>query len=358
MPVELVAGLVPWAIAACLLAVVLTGLVRRVALRREWLDVPNRRSSHVAATPRGGGVALVIVILPAVVLSLQSGGTPAWPVIVTVVAGAMAIAAIGLLDDFHPLSIPGRLAVQVLAVAAGLWATGGVPSIDIGDLRLEPGLPGQLVLGVGCVWFVNLFNFMDGIDGIAAAEAAFIGIAAALLVGPQGDGDGLALAWAMLGAASLGFLAWNWAPARIFMGDVGSGFLGFVIAMLLVQSVRAGTLSVWAALVLVAPFLVDTTLTLVRRMARGERWYLAHRTHAYQWLARRWASHARVTALSIAVNVLAIGPLAWACERHPSEAPLIAAGVIVALSVALWRAGAGRPEPAGAGMKGTPGGDA
>jgi Fuc2NAc and GlcNAc transferase len=344
MAADLPGGFVQWAVVACLATAVLTAVVRRIALRRNWLDVPNRRSSHVSATPRGGGVALVPVVLPAVALGVGAGGAPLWPGVVLVSAAAAAVAAIGLLDDFRPLSIPTRLAVQALAVAAGFAVIGGVPALDVGTLRIALGLPGQLLLGLGCIWFVNLFNFMDGIDGIAAAEAAFVGIAAAVLVRLAGGAAALALAWTVLGSASLGFLAWNWAPARIFMGDVGSGFLGFSIAMLLVASVHARTLSAWTAVVLVAPFLVDTTLTLLRRMARGERWYRPHRLHAYQWLARRWGSHARVTTLAILVNVLVIGPLALACQTHPARAPLIAAAVVVALSAILWRAGAGRPE--------------
>jgi Fuc2NAc and GlcNAc transferase len=332
-----------WALASCLVAVALTKLARMLALRLAWLDVPNRRSSHAITTPRGGGIALVVVILVAVAYGLDQAGTPPW-VVATLSVAAVAVASIGLVDDFRPLSIPVRLAVQVIAVAAGLAAIGGIPYLEIGGLRIVLGPLGQLLVGVACVWFVNLYNFMDGIDGIAAAEAAFVGLMAAWLVSAPGSGPGLSLAWAGLGGASLGFLVWNWAPARIFMGDVGSGFLGFAIAMLLVHSIHEERLSTWTAIVLVAPFLVDTTLTLVRRMARREKWYLAHRTHAYQWLARRWGSHSRVTLLSLLVNLLVIAPAAVTCQRLPAVAPLIAGLVLAVLSVALWRAGAGRQE--------------
>jgi Fuc2NAc and GlcNAc transferase len=329
-----------WALAAAALAAALTGLARRLALRLGWLDVPNPRSSHVSCTPRGGGIALVAVVLPGAALGVSaSGGGGA-----LLALGAATVAAIGLADDFRPLSILLRILVQVFAVAAGLAALDGPPPLEFGGLVLAPGPVAYGLLAIACLWFVNLYNFMDGIDGIAAAEAAFVGLAAAWLVGAAGAPAGLETAWAVLGGASLGFLAWNWAPARVFMGDVGSGFLGFVIAMLLLQSVRSGALSVATAVVLVAPFVVDTTITLLRRMARGERWYLAHRTHAYQWLARRWGSHARVTVLSVLVNLAVVAPAAWTCQRHPALAVPVAGGVLAVLSLLAWRAGAGRRE--------------
>jgi Fuc2NAc and GlcNAc transferase len=331
-----------WVVVAAALAAALTGVARRLALRLGWIDVPNPRSSHVASTPRGGGVALVVVILPAVAMGLPEAGAGA----AVLALAAAAVAAIGLADDLRPLSVPVRLVVQAGAVAAGLWAAGSVPPLDLGGHVLAPGPVAYGLLALACLWFVNLYNFMDGIDGIAAAEAAFVGLAAAWLVGAAGAPAGLQFAWAVLGGASLGFLAWNWAPARVFMGDVGSGFLGFMIAMLLLQSIREGALSVAAAVVLVAPFLVDTTVTLLRRMARGERWYLAHRTHAYQWLARRWGSHARVTSLSVLLNLALVAPAAWACQRHPQNAAWIAGTLLALLSLLAWRAGAGRPEQA------------
>jgi Fuc2NAc and GlcNAc transferase len=336
-----------WALAAAALAAGLTGLARRLALRLGWLDVPNPRSSHVSSTPRGGGIALVLVVLPAVAWGVSASGGAG-----TLLALAAAtVAAIGLADDFCPLAILPRLIVQAGAVAAGLAALGGLPLLDFGRLVLPPGPVAYGLLAIACLWFVNLYNFMDGIDGIAAAEAAFVGAMAAWLVAWAGGPAGLELAWAVVGGASLGFLAWNWAPARIFMGDVGSGFLGFVMAMLFVQSIRAGALSAWTATVLVAPFLVDTTLTLLRRMLRREKWYQAHRTHAYQWLARRWGSHARVTTLSVMVNVLVIAPAAFACQRAPAVAPWIAAGALALFSILLWRAGSGRPEVDTAGIR-------
>jgi Fuc2NAc and GlcNAc transferase len=186
---------------------------------------------------------------------------------------------------------------------------------------------------------------MDGIDGIASAEAAFVGLVAGVLVWPAAPE--LAVAWWVLGGAAAGLLAWSWPPARIFMGDVGSGFIVFVIAALLMRSLQIGALNLPTALVLVAPCLCDTTLTLLRRMVRGEAWYAGHRLHAYQHLSRRWGSHRQVTLAAIALNLALVAPSAWLCTTRGAIAPWVAAAVFAIISVLAVRAGSGRRETDG-----------
>lgn len=330
------------ALGAGVASVVLTGAVRRLALGAGLLDRPNERSSHTVPTPRGGGLAIVIATLAGLVVAGLAGEVPG-ALVLALSAPGLAVAAIGFADDRRPVPARLRFGVHVAAVGAALVAIGGLPPFDIGGLRVA-GQAGGVVALVCCVWFLNLFNFMDGIDGIAGAEAAFVSFACAGLLAVAGAGAAFTVPWLLLGAASLGFLAWNWAPAKIFMGDAGSGFTGFAIALLLVHAMRAPAFSLWTALILTAPFVSDATLTLLRRGLRGERWYSAHRSHAYQWLARRWRSHARVTLLVVALDVAIVLPAAIASMRWTDRAAPLAALVLALFLGGARLAGAGRPE--------------
>jgi Fuc2NAc and GlcNAc transferase len=184
---------------------------------------------------------------------------------------------------------------------------------------------------------------MDGIDGIAASEAAFVSGAAAFL-GLSAMQAGVAPAAAVFCAAACGFLLWNWPPARIFMGDVGSGYLGFVISVLALAATRNDPVAVWVWLILGGVFFVDATVTLGRRTARGDRVYEAHRSHAYQWLARRWGKHLPVTLAVLTVNVLWLLPAAWFASRHPGIAAWVVLAAYLPLAVLVVAAGAGKAE--------------
>jgi Fuc2NAc and GlcNAc transferase len=194
-------------------------------------------------------------------------------------------------------------------------------------------------------WTLNLFNFMDGIDGIAGSEAVFIAAAGAILVAVGGGSAAVPSACLVVAAACLGFLRWNWPPASIFMGDVGSGYLGYIFAALALAAARnsAVMLNVW--LILGGVFFVDATVTLLRRFARRERVFDAHRTHAYQWLARSYRSHRRVTILVSIVNLVWLLP--WACIAllSPVHAGWSVAAALIPLAIAGAFVGAGRREP-------------
>jgi Fuc2NAc and GlcNAc transferase len=334
-------------IAVAAAAALLTGLVRRIALRRGALDVPNARSSHVRPTPRGGGIAIVAISLAAmsVLAALDRLETHLYWALT---GGGMAVAVVGHLDDRGHIGIIGRFAVHI---AAAIWATAwlsGLPELQWGGQVFQLGHLGSLLAVVGIVWALNLFNFMDGIDGIAASEAIFIAGGGALLASLAGLGTTIPASGAIIAAASLGFLVWNWPPARIFMGDVGSGFLGFVLAVMALAAIheRASMLPAW--LILGGAFFVDATVTVVRRLARGERVYEAHRSHAYQWLARRWNSHERVSVLYAMVNLLWLAPWAWIALRFPAYSGWCVLGAWGLLVPAALASGAGRSEAAGA----------
>ena len=324
-------------------AFALTYVMLRISRARGLMDVPNERSSHATPTPRGGGVAIVIgsTVAFCVLYALR---LVELDLFVALTGGGLAVALVGLADDRRPLPARVRLVVHV---AAALWA--------IAWLGRSPGLPlagqGPFYEAAGCavavlsiVWTLNLYNFMDGIDGIAASEAVFVSWAAAvLLLFVGGSGSVIALALAF-GCACSGFLLWNWPPAKIFMGDVGSGYLGYVIAVLALAAARASPASLWMWLILGGIFFVDATATLGRRLLRGERVYEAHRSHAYQWLARRWGSHKSVTMTVTALNLLWLLPCASLSARYPRWALLMVLVALIPLGVGTIAAGAGRRE--------------
>jgi Fuc2NAc and GlcNAc transferase len=311
-------------VSSAVLALMGAYVVFRYAGKRGLLKDPCHRSSHVQPTPSGGGLGIVVA-------STVAGVWLAWgqsQALVAPIVLAVPLALVGLLDDIRHLSARVRLGVQVAVCTALLIALGTVPEITVGNVVLGGLALSGLVLLVG-VWWINLFNFMDGIDGIAGAQAVFMLMAAAALTA-WGNPDAVASPlWVLMlciVAATVGFLLMNWPPAKIFMGDTGSTWLGFMIFALALLTIQVGWLSYAAWLVLGAVFVADATVTLLTRMARGERWYEAHCHHAYQRLARRWqgernAGHRSVTLLVAAVNLLWLAPMAWACMQWPQWIP-------------------------------------
>lgn len=329
------------AIGTLLLSTWLTGLVRRLALSHGVLDVPNRRSSHQSAMPRGGGLAAVIAFTVALCV-LAVRGTQSSAELSALTGGGIAVAAIGWLDDRRTISPLLRLCIHV---AAAVWAVaqlGGLPALTVGNLTVSLAWAGYILAVLSIVWTLNLFNFMDGIDGIAASEAVFICGGIGILSLLQADTTAAVLPWTFA-AACLGFLLWNWPPARIFMGDVGSGYLGFVIAVLAIARDREDPAAPWPWLILGGVFFVDASVTLAHRAMRGERLHEAHRTHAYQWLARRWG-HLRVTVSVWVVNVLWLLPCAAVAMRYPARAIWVLFAAFLPLIILAWAAGAGKAE--------------
>jgi Fuc2NAc and GlcNAc transferase len=321
---------------------VVTGMVRRFALSHGVLDIPNKRSSHTTATPRGGGLSIVLACTATLVV-FAALGTIQSRLVIALLGGGSLVAAIGFLDDRRPMPAALRLAIHIAAAAWAVAWLGGLPAIRVGNLVFSSGWFGYVLGVLGIVWTLNLFNFMDGIDGIAASEAVFVGGGAILLSLQTASTDVAAVA-CILCAASAGFLIWNWPPAKIFMGDVGSGYLGYVIAVLAMAATRDNPVAVWVWLILGGVFFVDATVTLARRSLMGERLHEAHRSHAYQWLARRWRSHRRVTLSVLAVNVFWLLPAAWLAMRYPQFAVWSLAGAFVPLIILAIAAGAGLRE--------------
>jgi len=346
-------GVAVLVVLAPLVSATLTGVVRRLALAQGLLDIPNQRSSHELPTPRGGGIAFVLTGSAGLVglLLLGSIGTDLFASLL----GGLVVAAVGLLDDRHSVNPGVRLSVQAIAA---LWAVcwlHGLPALQVGRSILAFGIAGYAVGIVAIVWSVNLFNFMDGIDGIAGSEAVFIAFGGAALTLMTGGSAPVADAALLVGAACCGFVLWNWPPARIFMGDVGSGYLGYMIAVVALAATRANPTALWGWLILSGVFFVDATTTLVRRLLRGERVYQAHRSHAYQWLARRWRSHRRTTLAVLLVNVAWLMPCALLATALPRQGAAIALCALTPLVLLVLWAGAGRSEDeSGASTPGQP----
>lgn len=307
-------------------SLLLTILSHRYAISRGVLDVPNSRSSHVQPTPRGGGISFVITYSIYLVLS-SLRNTVDRNVAVALVGGGLMISLVGWIDDHRGLSPKLRLAVHLLAAA---WAVAWIrpDQLDLGILEIRG------VILVACfgllmvTWFTNLFNFMDGIDGIASVEAISCGLGVWILA-RRFDGSAVSNLGLVLASSVLGFLPMNWSPAKIFMGDVGSGYLGFTLGTLTLASEGLGGTPAWTWMVLLGVFVTDATLTLIRRILQGEVWHKAHRTHVYQLAVQAGYSHRQVSLSVAGINLC----LASCCLLELSSARLSMIWLFLALAL-------------------------
>ncbi|WP_350613049.1 glycosyltransferase family 4 protein [Pseudomonas sp. HY7a-MNA-CIBAN-0227] len=290
------------------LSFVLTATLRRYALARSIIDIPNSRSSHSVPTPRGGGVAIVIAFLLALPMLGWAQFVPFEVLIASGGAGAL-IAVIGFMDDHGHIAARWRLLGHFAAASWALFWLGGLPEISLFGTLVDLGFGGKILAAFYLVWMLNLYNFMDGIDGIASVEAIGACLGACLLYWLSGFEE---LVWLPLSlvAAVTGFLFWNFPPARIFMGDAGSGFLGIVLGVISIQAAWVSSQLFWAWLILLGVFIVDATFTLVRRLVRGDKVYEAHRSHGYQFAARLFGKHLVVTLAVGAINLFWLLPVA------------------------------------------------
>ena len=290
------------------LALVLTAAVRRYALARSLVDRPNERSSHQVPTPRGGGVAIVIAFSLGL-LWLWATGSVSPRATIALLGAGIWVALIGFLDDHGHIPARWRLVAHFIGAAWALLWLGGFPLLNVFGAQFSLGWIGHVAGALFLVWLLNLYNFMDGIDAIAGIEAVTVALGGAVLWWLV-TGSNNAFVPALLAAASAGFLAWNLPPARIFMGDVGSGFLGVVLAIFAVWSAQENPQLFWSWTILLGVFVVDATVTLVRRVMRGEPFYEAHRSHAYQYASRRFGQH-RIVSLAVgAINLAWLLPVA------------------------------------------------
>ncbi len=286
------------------------GLYLRMARQRQWLDRPNERSSHEHPTPHGGGTALFLAFSLGL-LAVNAVNRPWGEGFLIIWSVALLLMLLGVVDDLRGLSVSLRMGVYALLslLASALLLTGGLEGV--------PFVVATLFWSLVLLWSLNLYNFMDGIDGIAALQTILASVSAALLSALGGGSLQYAHFCLLLAAAHLGFLLWNWPPARLFMGDAGSIPTGFILAAMALLGWVQGDLNPLCWLLLLAVFVTDATCTLVWRMSSRQAFTQPHRLHAYQRLSRYFHSHLVVDLLLMALNALWLFPLAWAVTLWP-----------------------------------------
>ena len=288
------------------------------AQRKAIYDLPNERSSHTIPTPRGGGITIAVIWFLAISFFFLRKEIDS-SLFFALLCG-LPISIIGLIDDVISISPKARLFIQIASASMAIIFLGGFSSIDIGFYVLSIPLLFSIFAVIGIVWFTNLFNFLDGIDGYISVEVIFIGLAIFILSG--------AVLPLLLAAATAGFLVWNWQPAKIFMGDVGSTLLGFTLSVLAIyyQNNNDSSIVIW--LMLTSLFWFDASLTLFRRWRNGETLSKAHKKHAYQRIVQYGFSHKKAVLFSILINISLIG-IAWLAIKFPNYLlPLLGVNIV------------------------------
>lgn len=306
------------------------------------MDIPNERSSHQTPTPRGGGLSFVATSIVGFLLLALNSTLDRVNLLALCCAG-MIVAIAGHLDDRQKISgATIRLVLHAISAIVLIVGIGFPSQILLFDQTINTGIVGSILGVIYLMWLLNLFNFMDGTDGIAASEAIFVCLAGAILNHHVLSGINHSAAAVVLAASIFGFLLYNWSPAEIFMGDVGSGYLGIAIGGLSLMAAKQQHEILWLWIILLGVFVSDATVTLIRRLLRKQKPHVAHRSHAYQHLAIRFDSHAKVSLFVLAINVAWLFPIAFLVAN--ADIPAVT-GVLVAylpLIIAMYAFGAGK----------------
>lgn len=312
---------------------------RQYALRQKVLDIPNQRSSHETPTPRGGGVS-IIICYSLITLALSGLGIATANQTAALLIASLPVALIGLIDDHKPIPSSTRFAVHFISAATALAILESSPALQIGSIEID--IDGFWIIptAICLTWLTNLYNFMDGIDGIASTEAIFV-LAGATIVSLVSSPEYLPL---LLIPPVLGFLILNWAPAKIFMGDAGSGFIGAFLGMLAIILASQESTNLWVWIILLGTFIADTTWTLTTRFLSGQKWSEPHRSHSYQVLSRKYDSHAVINIGNTAIILLWLTPLACAAQKLPHLAIALAVIAYFPLFLTAKKLKAGLPE--------------
>lgn len=298
-------------------------------LGSKLIDVPVERSSHSLPTPRGGGIAIVLTTL----LTYLWASDVSYPSFIIFIALPLLMSALGTLDDFFNLNVRPRLIAQLALCLLGAY-------FCLKDLNLP--LPGLICIGgvatLALMWSTNLYNFMDGINGIAAVQAISICIAMGVILFYLQSDTGNIYILAIIGAACLGFLYWNFPSAKIFMGDTGSLFLGFIFGLIALNTSIKSIEIASAWMIVMAVFIVDATYTLIIRLLSGQKFYLPHRSHSYQKLALKFNSHTKTTLTILTINTIWLFPLALLTAlgyAHPIISIILAYSPLIIIAMKL-----------------------
>jgi Fuc2NAc and GlcNAc transferase len=298
-------------------SIVLCRLYLQLALRWQLVATPDARSSHRVPTPHGGGAPMLLAFSLGLLVAAAVSG--AWaPGYMTLAGLALLLMLLGIADDLRGLSVSLRFGAYGLSCLAAAWYLLPQPPAG-GVMQVVP----VVVVALAMLWLVNLYNFMDGIDGIAAIQCVLACSAAAFLSWRGEGARDYSLFCLLLAASQLGFLVWNWPPARLFMGDAGSVPTGFLLAGLALAGSVSGQLGLACWLILLAAFITDASWTLCWRLVTGQSVTSPHRLHAYQRLSRHWGSHLRVDMALAALFAGWLLPLAWLAQIYPKYSILL-----------------------------------
>lgn len=300
-------------VVAFLLSFTISFLIYKFGKQIGLLDIPNERSLHKHPIPRGGGLAFIFTFLLGSFFLMQQE-LISITLFKAFVIGGIPIAVIGLLDDIFHSSILIRIVVHIFSAIAVLWLLQGMPILDLGFSVWYWDKIGWIVGILGLVWMTNFYNFMDGMDGLSGSEGIFVGFSVILLLLFQGQTE-LIPVLLLLCVSILGFLFWNLPPARLFMGDCGSGFLGFIFGIFLLVTTNQSILGPWQWLIVFGAFWIDATITLFQRIVNGEKWYQAHANHAFQHAIQYWGNR-KVLLGFFLINVLWLLPLSLLSLRY------------------------------------------
>jgi len=310
----------------------LTWLFRIYAQKMGFMDTPSQRSSHSHPTARGGGISIVVVFLTATLFVAPLKTIPT-ELIYGICLGGGLVALIGFIDDLQSLSAVIRIAVHIIASIIVLRAIENSVGFSWFDSENFPSILFYLVYTPAIVWMLNLFNFMDGIDAIASVESIIVTIGIGFIIFINVGYSAYIELLFILSFSTFGFLIWNWPPAKIFMGDVSSGFLGFILACLAIITSSLGLITIWSWLILCGAFLVDATITLFQRILRGDPFLEAHRSHTYQILSQRYTSHKKVVLGLIILNICWLFPFALLASIKPEYGTLFTIIALFPLSI-------------------------
>ncbi|WP_084694162.1 MraY family glycosyltransferase [Marinobacter daepoensis] len=321
----------------------LTVVVRSWAIRRSLLVHPSERCSHTIPTPHGGGIAIAFVSISLGLMFSVLDWLPDYSMLAFMLLG-LAMVALGVWDDFGDVSPRLRLLAHFIVVGFGMASIPSLPVLSMFGVEVDSSATFLMwpLFAVCWVWLINLYNFMDGIDGLAALQALMLFAGMAFNFWYMGQVNWSWICLFML-AAVLGFTLLNWPPAKIFMGDGGSGFLGFVIGFMMLLSASLTHVSMWSWIILLTLFISDATTTLFIRLITGQNIMKAHRLHAYQKLTDRFGSHKKVTLGFGVVMLVVLLPCSIVANVYPHSGPFVFGSLFLVFSgVAGWLVGAGR----------------
>ena len=300
-----------------IISTVITYFIRNFSIKNNLYDIPNERSSHSMPIPKGGGLSIIILLIittsPLFYFQMISR-----EIFLSIIIGMFIVSIIGLIDDYKNLPILIRLFGYTIGAIIALYFIGGVNSLfesnhnffKCCDINISKfGGIGPFLAVLFVLWLTNLYNFMDGTDGFAAIQTICVSLFCSFLF-YSSDNYALVIIMLCMTSSTIGFLYWNWAPAKIFMGDVGSCSIGFFFGLITLYSAKEEIIPISIWLILLAPFIGDATFTLIKRIIKKEKWYEAHNSHAFQKLFQHGLSHRQLTFGLIITNLFVMWPLA------------------------------------------------